>query len=321
LQFVLTHEYDIKTLRKPRHQVTADYHGFRLLLEIWYDLVIALEGSACRLAEAYPLITSATARLAAFADDSANSRVAATYRKAIRFIDQYTIASSSDILQLAYVLTPAGRKEAVYQLKSVEGLEAPLSDSFSLEMVDFADQLTAHDIAGLSGEVDDEDLEGTVEVALDASASQETGDSEENVSASFRLEVPAADWPSNYLAHRALAGLHLIAQQFGLDENETDRLEAVFHEFVESSGSAGGVKQNFEGTRYLWLSAPIDHPRYAVLAEIARRLEPAICREAPSERAIGQQRRLFAPHRTRTKPDLLSARTTMEDYKHFRGTA
>jgi hypothetical protein len=236
-------------------------------------------------------------------------------------INQYTTESSSDILQLAYVLTPAGRRRAFNQLKSVEGLQPPPSKSFSLEMVDFDGQLTVHDIAEQTGEMDEEDAEGTVEVALDASASTETEVSDEKVSETFMLDVPAADWPSDYLAHRALAGLHRIAQQFGLNEDETDRLETVFHEFVGSSGSSSGVKMNHEGTRFLWLSAPIDHPKYAVLAEIARRLEPAICSEAPSERAIGQQRRPLAPHRTRTKPDLLSARTTMEDYKHFMGPA
>jgi hypothetical protein len=77
-----------------------------------------------------------------------------------------------------------------------------------------------------------------------------------------------------------------------------------------------GVRPAFDRTRYLWLSAQTERPEYALLAEIALRLEPAICSEAPSERAIGQQRRYLVPHRTRTKADLLLARTEMEDYRH-----
>jgi hypothetical protein len=295
LQFVLAHEYDINGFRKPRRQVTAEFHSFRRLLEIWFDLVTALEGSACRLANAYALITYATSQLAAIADESEDSRISATYRKAIQFITQYTIDSSFDILQLAYVLTPAGRQEAFDQLKSVEGLEAHGREPFSLEMVDFADQLAAHDIEDDLDGVGDEDLEGTVEVALDPGAGPETEISDENASEVFLLEVPAADWPSDYLAHRALAGLRQIIQQFGLDENEKDRLEAAFHEFIESSASSGVVKTTFDGTRYLWLSAPIDHPRYSLLAEIARRLEPAICSEAPAnERSDNND--VFWPH-------------------------
>jgi hypothetical protein len=70
------------------------------------------------------------------------------------------------------------------------------------------------------------------------------------------------------------------------------------------------------GDRFCWLSAQASWPDCARLAEIAQRLEQAICSEALSERTIGQQRRFMAPLRMRTKPDLLLARTQMEDVTH-----
>jgi hypothetical protein len=71
-----------------------------------------------------------------------------------------------------------------------------------------------------------------------------------------------------------------------------------------------------DNTRFCWLSAAVDRPGYAMLAEIALRLEPALCSEAPSERTIGQQRRFLEQHRTRTDTDLLRARTTLEDRRN-----
>jgi hypothetical protein len=52
---------------------------------------------------------------------------------------------------------------------------------------------------------------------------------------------------------------------------------------------------------------------YAELSEIILRPEPGICDEAASERTLGQQRRFLAPHRMRMKPDLLLARTAIEE--------
>jgi hypothetical protein len=63
----------------------------------------------------------------------------------------------------------------------------------------------------------------------------------------------------------------------------------------------------FQRERYCWLETERKGEYYAFRAEIAIRLEPAICCEAPSERSIGQQRRFLLPHRARTQTDLLLA--------------
>jgi hypothetical protein len=63
----------------------------------------------------------------------------------------------------------------------------------------------------------------------------------------------------------------------------------------------------FQRERYCWLETEKKGEYYAFLAEIAIRLAPAICCEAPSERSIGQPRRVLLPYRARTQTDLLLA--------------
>jgi hypothetical protein len=50
---------------------------------------------------------------------------------------------------------------------------------------------------------------------------------------------------------------------------------------------------------------------YAVLADIALRLDPAPCSQAQTERAIGNARRILMPHQTQTKTDVLLARKSI----------
>jgi hypothetical protein len=66
--------------------------------------------------------------------------------------------------------------------------------------------------------------------------------------------------------------------------------------------------------RYCWISAQNKCREYAFLAEIALRIEPAICSEASVEPAIGEQRQFLMSHRARTNTDLVLARTTMENH-------
>jgi hypothetical protein len=72
--------------------------------------------------------------------------------------------------------------------------------------------------------------------------------------------------------------------------------------------------------RYVWLASELAGRQltqasvcYAELSEIALYLEPAICREVPSGRTLGQQQRFLAPHRMRMMPNLLLARTVIEE--------
>jgi hypothetical protein len=234
---------------------------------------------------------------------------------AIELINQYTLDSSLDRLQLAYVLTPAGRQAAFHQLGDLLGSEAPNRQPFSLEMVDFEGQLADHDVEDEAQQINDDEADGWLESPPDEDLERDPPLTE-NVIETLILEIPAAASPCNYLPHRARAGLEQILRQFAFEDDEKTRIQTAFLQFITSPESRVGVRVGFDPTRYLWLSAQIERTEYSLLAEIALRLEPANCSEAPSERAIGQQRRYLAPHRTRTKPDLLLARTEMEDYQH-----
>jgi hypothetical protein len=315
LQFVLTHEREINALHKDGREVTQLFHDFSSLLETWYELMTILEGSACRLSAAYNLISTATSRLTKLAAEYENCDISIAYKQAIDFINLYTLDSSSDILQLAYVLTPAGRQEAHEQLQLLLGSDIQDRPSFALEMVDFDCQLADHMIGEVS-QLPDEDENDAPEPLADEVVETVSQSFYEDVTETFFLEVSPANSPSNYLAHRAQAALDRVIRQFQLTEEEKDMTERAFHHFITAIEPKVGVPVGFDRTRYLWLSAQIQHQEYSVLAEIALRLEPAICSEAPSERALGQQRRYLTPHRTRTKPDLLLARTEIEDYQH-----
>jgi hypothetical protein len=74
-----------------------------------------------------------------------------------------------------------------------------------------------------------------------------------------------------------------------------------------TSNGRGQLRQAFANfvsvMRYVWLASEFADRQltqasvcYAELSEIALRLEPAICSEAPSKRMLGQQRRFLAPH-------------------------
>jgi hypothetical protein len=318
LHFILEHEDTIKGIEKFACKVTPAFHDFSALLENWYKLVTVLEGSSCRLSHAYQLIANTTARLSQIANGFSSSpdliSLREVYTTAIELITRYTVDSSSDILQLAYVLTPAGRQEAYEQMQHVSGSTIPNRPPFSIELVDFESQLADHDIEGTT-KSDDEGLADPQEFIPDEMGGNSDEPFFENITEIYSLAVHAADSPSHYLAHRARAGLDRILQQLGLDEDQKAQVKATFHHFLSSTSSSLGVMVGFDRTRYLWLSAQTERPEYSPLAEIALRIEPAICSEGPSERAIGQQRRYLIPHRTRTKPDLLLARTEMEDYQ------
>jgi hypothetical protein len=88
-------------------------------------------------------------------------------------------------------------------------------------------------------------------------------------------------------------GLSRIFDQFQLDEGQMAKAQAGLQAEISTPESQVEVRPGIDPEGYCWLSAQTERPEYAFLVEIALRLEPAICSEAPSERAIGQQRRLL----------------------------
>jgi hypothetical protein len=319
LEFVLMNQDEINSLADPVHKVEPIFLALFGLLSLWFRLVTRLEGSSCGLSNAYPEIQRTTNELAAIRDDQADETIAEVYQTAIELINQYTIDSTYDILQLAYILTVPGRQAAFEQMHEYLMSEPPEQTEFELEIANFEGQLADHEgepIGEPESQPSGEEEEVESEIEGDYENSIDTDPSEVAETEVIMLHFPHSKCPSTYLAHRAEMGLNRILDQFRLDEEQTAKIQAAFQTYISSPESKVGVRPYMDTDRYCWLSAQTERREYAFLAEIALRLEPAICSEAPSERAIGQQRRFLTPHRTRSNTDLLLARTTMEDRRN-----
>jgi hypothetical protein len=319
LEFVLKNQDGINSLADPIHQVEPIFLALSGLLTLWSSLVTRLEGSSCGLSNAYPEIQKTTNDLAAIRDDQADETIAEVYQRAIELINQYTIDSTYDIIQLAYILTPPGRHAAFEQMHQCLMSEPPEQGDFDLEIANFDGQLADHEeepINELESQTNREEEDVESEIEGENESFIDTDPHEIDETDVVLLHFPSSEFPSTYLAHRARVGLNRILHQFRLDDEQTAKIREAFQTYISSPESQLGVRRFLDTERYCWLSAQTERPQYAFLAEIALRLEPAICSEAPSERAIGQQRRFLIPHRRRTNTDLLLARTTMEDRRN-----
>jgi hypothetical protein len=198
-------------------------------------------------------------------------------------------------------------------LGSVPPEHAPLE----LELVDFQGQSADHEVELIINEEAEPNEEEDDNEAADEQ-SVEVDSPEFAHTETLTLQVPAARFSSTCPPHRARVGLGRILDQFDLAKQSSQSARQAFNHYLTSVESSIGVIAVPDRTRYCWLSAQTGHGESACPAEIALRLEPAICSEAPSERSIGQQRRFLLQHRARTNPDLLLPRTTLEDRRNQR---
>jgi hypothetical protein len=111
LLFILAHAATINQWNHPTFRVPPDLGEIKDLLQIFMGVVTALEGSHVHVHVAYVLITRAMQRLVQRAQRfvADNPGMAELYRHAADLIRVYTIDSTFDLFQFAYVLTPEGR--------------------------------------------------------------------------------------------------------------------------------------------------------------------------------------------------------------------
>jgi hypothetical protein len=311
LDFVLNNEAGINAIGDRTHRVKPIFRPLFDLLRVWFALVTQLEASDCCLSSAYPTIRSATTELAQIRDQCTDEAIRGVYDLSIKVIEEYTIASTYDLIQLAYVLTPEGRKEAFAQMHTERNVGIRQQPVLILELVDFDGQLAAHE----EEIIPEDELQTSEEEEENSEASD--GDSPDVVETEVTsLTIPSCRFASSQIAKRAINGLNRILDQFHLGDEVTLDVQRAFNDYLTSSDAHLGVVAAPDNRRFCWLSAAVERPGYAMLSGIALRLEPALCSEAPSERTIGQQRRFLEQHRTRTDTDLLSARTTLEDRRN-----
>jgi hypothetical protein len=342
LHFILDNAATINNWHHPTFTVDARLPAIAQLLQVYWDLVTQLEGSHAHLGSAYPRITLAMEQLEHRASEEENPELAELYRLAARLIWQYTIGSTSDLFQLAYALTPDGRIATYEQLMVHNPADDVPQAAFEVRLDDFDSQLGDHSPIEDFGEEEEVPLDdgGVDPPAGEGETRPEEGetrpeeaeeDEGEEEESNEQIEILPADsgtvftmreaqCPATFLPGRARKGLERIMRQFRFPPEEVKRLRSAFQSFIQTPEPELHLSLHLSSARYCWLAARAEWPEIAGLADIALRLEPALSSEAPSERTIGQQRRFLMPHRMRTKPDLLLARTQMEDVRHRTAT-
>jgi hypothetical protein len=116
LSFVVQHEDVINSLPQNPVLVTPIFHERSMLMSTLFNLMTNLESSHTSLARGYPLIRQAIQVLDNYAEECSDSRLSEGRRAAAQIGASDFLHSTSDLLQLSYVLTPQGRKEARSQL-------------------------------------------------------------------------------------------------------------------------------------------------------------------------------------------------------------
>jgi hypothetical protein len=319
LNFVIEQTEAINSLGLPNCEVSPLFSECSCLLSTLFTLMTQLESSKTPLARAYPLIINGIEELERYTAEAQrrgmneDNIVVMIYKSAVQMIRRFTLDSTYNLLQLAYVLTPDGYKSAKLQLRQPQAFahddEQVIEDDLVLE--DFLPQLADHE----DGETDEtSDDEREVEMAVEEEDRADPPELDEPIVTHHgsRLEVRELYSCTNLVA-RARQGLQRITVQFQMDSEEEASLYQAFDAFLADKDRNLQLSASLDGERFLWEVTPAYHPGVALLSDIALRLEPIICSEAASERTIGQQRRHLAPHRMRTNTDLLLARTQMED--------
>jgi hypothetical protein len=326
LQFVLAHAEAINTCQDPECNVTDRYHQLAPLLNTFKTLVAELESSFIPFGRAYAHITSALEILARSAREAATEDISEIYTRAISVIQLYTLDSTHDLIQLAHVLTPRGcecaRKQLMREIGTSQGRGVDRHGGESdivLTLATFTGQLADHE------KVIEDDSSVVLERYIDRGPIEEEDNNEEipeeddpEIAENVIVQVRNIGCPCTDLFQRARNGLERIITQFRFNQAERSDILGALDRLVSQPEEQLGVTRTVDRERFCWLSLPRIHPEFILLSEIALRLEPLICSEAPSERTIGQQRRFLTPHRTRTNTDLLLARTEIEEAERLK---
>jgi hypothetical protein len=312
LDFILKHEEKITEFADIPWRY--EFHQFQELIDRFFAIVTTLEGQHVPLALAYPSISAVISRFQEIGSTHDDAIVADVYRLAAEKIRTCSLESTHGLFHLAYVLTPDGRKKARAQLlANVESGEygAEGDHQVDLEFFDVPIDLEREDEDIASLEENDLSEKGFLNVD-DVPAPQGDEETPETIDPDV-VQVTADNSSWDSLPQQARSGLKRIATQFDMSPEEVSQLMSAFDNYLEVSERVLELTVREGGGEYVWMSTVGQNRRYAPLANIALRLEPASCSEAPSERSIGECRRILLPHRARMKPDILLALSDFGD--------
>jgi hypothetical protein len=171
----------IDWLGNPAHHVEPISVVLFNLLVVWSQLVTRLEGSSCALGRAYPESERTTSYLAAIREGHTDDVIANVHDAGIQLINQYTIGSSHDLLQLSCILIPPGRNAAFEQLHQCLMSEPQQQPAFELAFVNFEGQLADYE-EEFTGKPEsqrneeEEEVESEVDAEMDGGSERDDAD-------------------------------------------------------------------------------------------------------------------------------------------------
>jgi hypothetical protein len=320
--------------------VTPISHEYSMFMLILFNWMKNLESSHTWPALEYPLIPQAIQVLDKYTEGCSDYRLSEVYRATAEVVASDLLQSTCDLLQLSSVLTPQGGTEARSQLMNqIRHFEAPEppndepnirlpeeSRSEVLELFNFESNVALRDEAE-----DDLDRQGNEEAEENPRIDEEHGvfgDVMDDPAPPTSEDPPitALSHPEtcDRLSIRANVALNRFADQYQLTDARRRELMRAFDNYVSAVKAELRLSKSGDGQQYTWRTAEVGDPgqesaetgHYVGLPNIALRLERALCSEAPSERTLGQQRRVPSPPRMRMKPNLLLVHTRLEESGH-----
>jgi hypothetical protein len=339
LGFITDHlEVATDLLGRSQFELDPQFINLLPLLEKVFLVVRSLEADDASVCGVYSRIEELLRSLSRCADAMECEFMHDLYIECISIIRELTLNTTNYVFQLAHVLTPAGRNQARDEMLQIATGEMPteVSDDERFDHVAFINE-TDHS----SSESDEEDVlrvgsstdppviaRLTATPVRDASgldhssasdpSARELGAPDETSEIGAEVledQDPPSDEPRQHaddtLCAQAEAGLKEIIDQWNIDEDLADRTLGTFQGYVVSAPADLQMRPIPDTKRYPWGVRSGSGAHWALLSDIAVRLQALVCNEAVSERTNGTMRRLLAPFRMKMKREVLLSRLTI----------
>ena len=269
------------------------------LLQIVYETICSLESDHASLASVVPQIGRCAARIREAAEGQSDPEIVALYHEFSASVQKSVLGSNRGLLQLAYILTPAGRDEARGLLPAFA--HTPRIDA-DLRYYPSGGR------AAIPGAEEPAEFEGAIVTDGEITALDGVDDVpiEPDEAVEDDLVAAGADIPD--LISFAKRGLREILEQFALVE-QVDRVDAdaFIDSYLQLPDELLPVRRVFGGgNQFTWTARPPEG--WATIYDIALRLEACVCSEATTERTNGLMRRNLGKHAQSMGHDVLLAR-------------
>jgi hypothetical protein len=340
LRFIIDHrDVALDLLGAAAFELDPEFVNLLPLLEKVFLAVRSLEADDASLSGVYVHIEALLRSLNRSAASMECKSTQDFYVESISIIKQLTLDTTNFVFQLAHVLTPSGRIQARDEILRIQTRKESSEDSDD-DHLGHSGFVNKTDNSGTSS--DEEDILGA-EFARDLPAVARLAGAYPSTHAPFADGSPADEPPTgeprdrgesdelegeengdqdlpsddgvvlsdDTLCAQAEAGLRDILAQWGIDEDLIGRTLGTFQGYVTSAPADLRMRPIPDTNRYPWSIQSGSGPHWAVLSDIAIRLEALVCNEAVSERTNGAMRRLLAPFRMKMKRQVLLSRLTL----------